>query len=99
MICKRKALQKRCVFVFPDEMGSFSLLQDFVRKLFTFIFQEVLFTRAKIRVSNVLSKKKFSHFSHILHTGALARRYFFPKNPDEMGGFDSLQRGKHISKR
>ena len=36
----------------------FSLLRDFVRKLFTFIFQEVLFTRAKIRVPNVLSKKK-----------------------------------------
>ena len=68
-------------------MGSFSLLRDFVRKLFTFIFQEVSFTRAKIRVPNVLSKKKISHFSHILHTGAFARRYFFSKNPDGMGDF------------
>ena len=87
MTCKRKALQKRCVFVFPDEMGSFSLLQDFVRKLFTFIFQEVLLTRAKIRVPNVLSKKKISHFSLILHTRALARKEYIPKNHDEMGDF------------
>ena len=87
MICKRKALQKRCVFVFPDEMGSFSLLRDFVRKLFTFIFQEVSFTRAKIRVPNVLSKKKISHFSHILHIGAFARRENIPKSSDEKGGF------------
>jgi hypothetical protein len=72
---------------FPDEKGASPFLRKFVGRLFTFIFQEVLFTRAKIRVPNVLSKKKISHFSHILHTGAFARRYFFSKNPDEKGFF------------
>ena len=84
----RQHAANRALFsIIPDEEGAFPFLRDFERKLIMFIFQVVSFTRAKIRVPIVLSKKKISHFSHILHIGAFARRENIPKSSDEKGGF------------